>query len=152
LRLDMLQKHPEAFGTDYAESLQEPECCWVERFGKLVNQSDNCMFLADDGGPLAGAATVRRGQGAKQRHWAGIGGVYVRPPYRGRGLADQLIHAIVDWSRQRDIAVLRIAAVTVNLPAIRCYARCGFQVCGVSPDEIRVGAASYDELLMWRRV
>ena len=45
-----------------------------------------------------------------------------------------------------------MSKVTGVSEAIRCYRRCGFRVCGVQPEVIRVGDVYHDELLMWRRV
>jgi RimJ/RimL family protein N-acetyltransferase len=38
--------------------------------------------------------------------------------------------------------------ITPNTPAIRCYARCGFEVYGVEPQAIFYDNVFYDELLM----
>jgi RimJ/RimL family protein N-acetyltransferase len=46
--------------------------------------------------------------------------------------------------------VVKLAVVTTNTAAIRCYARLDFKVYGVEPQAICHQATFYDELLMIR--
>ncbi|HEX4053046.1 MAG TPA: GNAT family N-acetyltransferase [Tepidisphaeraceae bacterium] len=151
LRLEALREHPESFGTDYEEDGALPESVWVERVRKAVEDPGGRIVLADAGDELAGMVGVHRNPGAKTRHAASIWGVYVRPQYRGKRMVDQMIEEILNWCRPRGVRIVRLSATPTG-PAARCYQRCGFQVYGVSPEEIRVGEKYYDELLMWRRV
>ncbi len=151
LRLEALRDHPESFGTDYEEDLAQPQAVWVERVRKAVEDPDSRIVVADADGELAGMTGVFRSHGVKNRHAAHIWGVYVQPKYRGRRLVDQMIEEVLNWCRSREVRIVRLSATCVS-PAARCYQRCGFQVYGVSPEEIRIGERYYDELLMWRRV
>jgi len=151
LRLEALKNHPEAFGTDYHESLGEPDSNWIERVRDSVNSDTNCLFLADAEDELAGMLGVFRSRGAKNRHAGTVWGVYVRPAYRGQKLVDRMMHEALEWCTQRGIRIVRLSA-TNSTAAVRCYLRCGFVVYGVSPEEIRVDETYYDEVLMYRRV
>lgn len=151
LRLEALQSHPDAFGSDYHESLNAPESMWQERMQTSLDDVGR-IFLADAGSELAGMTGVVREKGAKVNHSAFIWGVYVRPAYRSQGLGERLIRAAVDWCGQQKLRSVRLTVVTTNLSAIRCYQRCGFAETGVQPEVIRVGDVYHDELLMWRRI
>jgi ribosomal protein S18 acetylase RimI-like enzyme len=152
LRLEALRDHPEAFGSDYEESLREPESYWQERVGRAIESDGQIIFLADAGSELAGMLGVFRSTGAKNKHAAMIWGVYTRPAYRGCGLTEKLMREAIAWAAKQNVRILRLAVGTFNAPAIHCYQRCGFIVYGVSPEEIRVGDVYHDEILMFRRV
>ena len=151
-RLEALREHPEAYGTDFGEDLRQPESVWIDRVKNAINSPEGCIVLADAGEELAGMAGVYRHNRVKIRHEATIWGVYVRPKYRGKKLTERMIAETLNWCRSNEVRIARLTVVTCNGPAIRCYLRCGFSICGVSPEEIRVGDRYYDEMLMWRRV
>jgi len=152
LRLEALREHPEAFGTDYAEELRQPESVWIDRIKNGIDNPQGCTVLAESGGELAGMAGTFRDNRAKVRHSAVIWGVYVRPKHRGKKVSERMIAELLNWCRSNDLRIVRLTAVTCNGAAIRCYLRCGFVICGISPEEIRIGDKFYDEMLMWRRV
>ena len=153
LRLEALRSHPEAFGADYAEQANEPDAAWEGRIrSSLDGDASRIVVAADAAGGLAGMAGAFRDEGAKTRHSATLVGVYVAPRWRGRRLADAMVREIVAWCAASGVRILRLAVATGNVAAVRCYHRCGFHVCGVQPEVIRVGDTYHDELLMWRRV
>jgi len=152
LRLEALRSHPEAFGSDYAEQANEPESEWMNRIRSSVEGNTARLFLADATDDLAGMTGVYRDSGVKCHHSATIVSVYVRPQWRGRRLGDAMIHEALAWCAAVQVRIARLAVHPGNGPAIRCYLRCGFQVCGIQPEVIRIGDAYHDELQMWRRV
>jgi RimJ/RimL family protein N-acetyltransferase len=152
LRLEALREHPEAFGTDYAEELRQPESVWIDRIKNAIDKPQGCTVVAESDGELAGMAGTHRDNRAKVHHSADIWGVYVRPKYRGKKVSERMIAELLNWCRSKDVRIVRLTVVTSNGPAIRCYLRCGFSVYGISPEEIRIGDKFYDEMLMWRRV
>jgi L-amino acid N-acyltransferase YncA len=79
-----------------------------------------------------------------------VWGVYVRAAWRGRRVADRLIEACIEWARPHGVRVAKLAVITSNAAAIRCYLRCGFSVYGVEPQVIHVDGVYHDELLMVR--
>jgi len=150
LRLQALANHPEAFGSDYETSLHLPMTDWEERLRALGDES--MIFFAVHESGFAGMCGIFRGNSKKTRHSATIVGVYVRPAWRGYQIADLLIEACIDWARDHDIVIVKLAVNTTNTAAIRCYARCGFSVYGVDPQVIEVDGMMYDELQMVRKV
>ena len=82
-----------------------------------------------------------------------FGGVYVNPQWRGLGVAEALIDACIGWGKTQGVVTVKLAVVTTNTPAIRCYTRCcGFCAYGVEPQAIYYDGVYYDELLLVRSV
>ena len=152
LRLQGLQAHPEAFGTDYATSAARPIEYWRERMHSGAGGEQGITYVADAAGELIGMTALVRNDLAKTRHSGSIFGVYTRPDWRGIGVADALLEACVAYARELGLRLVRLGVVTTNAGAIRLYQRCGFKVYGVEPDAIQHDGVYYDELLMARRI
>lgn len=150
LRLEALKNHPEAFSSDYESNLSKPMSYWEERLRAQRTDTTVRMYIAESEGSLIGMCGIVRENSPKVKHSALIISVYVQPEWRGLRIGDGLITACVDWARTEQIRVVKLAVVTTNAPAIRCYARCGFQVYGIEPMAIFTGDVFYDELLMSR--
>ncbi len=150
LRLEALRDHPEAFSADYVENLERPMEFWTERLRH--DDDEAAIFGVDTGSTLGGMAGIRRLEGPKVRHTAMIWGVFVRPAWRGQGIADALLGACIGWATRHVLHSVRLSVVVTNIGAIRCYARNGFTVYGVEPALICVGDTYYDELLMARTI
>jgi RimJ/RimL family protein N-acetyltransferase len=149
LRLEALRNHPEAFSADYEANLAKPMTFWTER---LLNSPDNTVmiYFAVRDQPLIGMCGITRTNSPKLQHSATIVGMYVRPDWRGLRIAERLVTACVDWARTQAVKIVKLAVVTTNTRAIRCYARCGFQVYGIEPKALFYDGVFYDELLMAR--
>lgn len=152
LRLEALQAHPEAYGSDYNEQANDPDSVWMGRIRASLQGKASRIFLAEDGGQFVGLLAAYRDMGAKVCHSAKLVSVYVRQNYRGRRLAERMIDQVLAWCASVNVRILHLTVVTSNTPAIRCYQRCGFAVYGIQPEVIRIGTQYHDELLMWRRV
>ena len=150
LRLEALQAHPEAYSSDYADQAGDPDSVWSGRIQSSLEGKWSRIFLAEDSGELAALLAAYRDKGAKVCHSAMLVNVYVRPKWRGQGLADRMVQEAISWARSVGVRIVRLTVITSNTRAIRCYTRCGFRVCGIQPQVIRVGTQYHDELLMWR--
>lgn len=153
MRLEGLLAHPEAFGSDYAESATRPPSHWLERVSiPHGRERNNLWFAVGPDGALAGMLGVYTESMAKLRHVGTVVSVYTRPAWRRRGVADALLGRAIDWARAAGFRRLRLAVAATNVAAIRTYARAGFSVYGVEPEVISTGGVYYDELLMGRAV
>jgi RimJ/RimL family protein N-acetyltransferase len=150
LRLQSLRDHPEAFATDYDETLARPIEEWQERMRRAG--PDRISYVAEARGLLIGMTALRREDQTKLRHSATLVSVYVRPDWRGQGVADALIEACVDWARILGVRIVKLGVAATNVAAIRRYIRLGFSVYGVEPEMIFANGRYYDELLMARRL
>jgi RimJ/RimL family protein N-acetyltransferase len=145
-----LRNHPEAFSSDYATNLAKPMAFWTERL--KFNNPDSAVMICFAGHDqqLIGMCGITRANSPKIQHSAYIVGMYVRPDWRGLSIAEALINACLDWGRTKEIKIVKLGVAATNTPAIRCYARCGFQVYGTEPQALCLDGVFYDELLMAR--
>jgi ribosomal protein S18 acetylase RimI-like enzyme len=149
LRLQALQNHPDAFGSDYAREFNQPVSYWTDR---LNNQSSSVIYVAATNSNLVGMIGIYHSGLVKLQHNATIWGVYVCPEWRSLGIAGQLVESCLEWARAGRLKLVKLAVVTTNVVAIRSYARCGFRVYGVDPQVLQYEGVFYDELLMTREV
>src|SRR5689334_14440405 len=91
LRLQSLRDHPEAFAADYNRTLALSIEEWRERMRRAG--PTGISYVAEARGELIGMTALRREDEAKLRHSATLVSVYVRPDWRGHGVADALIEA-----------------------------------------------------------
>jgi RimJ/RimL family protein N-acetyltransferase len=148
LRLEALKGHPTAFSADYEINAARPVSYWEKRLHKLGE--GGMIYFATDQDGLVGTCGIHRGESSKTRHSALVWGVYVRPAWRGLGIADALIDACLAWGHAHEVTVAKLSVSTNNMAAIRCYTRCGFTVYGVEPSALYYDSVMYDELLMAR--
>jgi RimJ/RimL family protein N-acetyltransferase len=152
LRLESLAAHPEAFAADYVISSAESTRFWSRRVSDYEAQKSGVIYLAATGERLIGMTGLVRGHWPKTRHGGTLWGVYVNHEWRGLGVAEAIIHGCLTWAEEHDLTVVKLAVVTSNTAAIRCYGRCGFSVYGVEPQVIYHNGTYLDELLMARGV
>jgi RimJ/RimL family protein N-acetyltransferase len=150
LRLEALRLHPEAFSADYDHSASQPMTFWTDRL--RASGQGSAIYFASQDDELLGMCGIYRGNSLKTRHTATIWGVYARAAWRGLKLGDELIASCLEWGRDQGVSIVKLAAVTTNAAAIRCYLRCGFTVYGVEPEALRHDGVIYDELLMARKL
>lgn len=91
IRLEGLERHPEAFGASYEDELAHSASQISDR---IANNSIFGGFT--DADALVGVIAIARMKGAKTQHIASIWGMYTRPEARGSGLSRQLMHAALD--------------------------------------------------------
>ena len=57
--------------------------------------------------------------------------IRVHPGYRGRGLGRELIHAVMDWAKERKCTQLKIETQNVNVNACKFYRAMGAKLKGI---------------------
>jgi GNAT superfamily N-acetyltransferase len=144
IRLEGLERHPEAFGSTYeAEAALSPED-FVRRVTEVPT------FAAERDGRLLGLVGLARESGVKRRHRGTLIRMYVRPEARGTGAANALVEAVLDHARAEGLDAVLLAVITEAEPARRLYERHGFKVYGVEPGALRIGDRAYDDELRIR--
>lgn len=147
LRLEALKNHPEAFGASFEMSVQLPMSEVQER---IHNEADDYILGAyTEEVTLAGTMGFKREHGLKLQHKGYIWGVYVSPPYRGRGLASRLLREVLERGRELEgIEQINLSVVTTNQSARRLYEHYGFEVYGIERNALVVQGKGYDEAHM----
>jgi RimJ/RimL family protein N-acetyltransferase len=100
IRLEALEKHPDVYSSNYdKESKYAPEE-WQSR----LNQQGKCFFGTFNGNELIGICGVfLHDYDFPHIHASAgaigvMGSLYIKPAYRGYGLANKLGHACIHWS------------------------------------------------------
>jgi len=143
IRLEGLQRNPEAFSSTFERESAMPLDWFAERIVK------GHVFGAFDGGELLGVAGYWPQEGAKVSHKAGLWGMYIRKAARGSGLGQRLIAAIVDHASGR-VEQLQLGVASDNEAAIRLYRKTGFSEYGREMKALKDGNRYFDEILMVR--
>jgi RimJ/RimL family protein N-acetyltransferase len=146
LRLEALRNHPTAFGQDYVEAAKRNQEYWIKTL--TINEESEALFFAEYNSQLIGMTGIFRGLSIKGRHSATVWGVYVKPEWRGRHIAEALLRSCLAWAKDHHVAIVKLGVVTTNKPAIRVYERCGFSTYGIEPKAIYYDNIFYDECLM----
>lgn len=144
LRLDALDRHPEAFLTSYAEEIERP-FAW---FKTVARGSDrDAAFGAFENGALAGMAGFVAGDRHKERHKGTLVSVYVRPALQGQGAGRALVEAVIGHAAAH-VLILQVVVSTDNTAAGALYRSLGFVQFGTEPKAIEVGGRFLDNDLL----
>ena len=121
IRLAALRDAPEAFGStaEDAERVDEPE--WRRRL------RERAVFLAEVSTELVGLAAGIKGDMPGD---AELISMWVAPTWRGRGVGDRLVEAVLTWARQEHFTAISLWVASGNARAERLYARHGFAPTG----------------------
>lgn len=123
LRLEALEHHPEAYGATHDDWAGRP----LEDFAHRLR--DARVFGVFAGGALAGSMALDVEAG-------GVGvitAVYLREPFRGRGLARAMLRKLEQSARAAGVQRLRLSVAEVNTAARGFYLTNGFHDQGTEP-------------------
>ncbi len=143
-RLEALETEPLAFGA----SAEEHRETTVEAFAARLNapNSQNFVFGAFADGQLVGTVGFARQQNRKGSHKGRIWGVYIKKDHRGKGIARQLLRAVLQRAKaQPGLEQVTLTVGHNQAAAKRLYASAGFQVFGHERHALKVGEAYVDE-------
>jgi ribosomal protein S18 acetylase RimI-like enzyme len=144
LRLESLQNEPLAFG----KAAEEHQATKVEttaiRFRGM--SADNFTLGAFEGDELIGIATFIRETGLKERHKGRIFGVYVTASWRGKGVGNALIAAVLKRAKEDpSLEQILLAVASGQKAAIQLYRKFGFKVYGTEPKALKVTSEYIDQ-------
>ncbi|HEY8360075.1 MAG TPA: GNAT family N-acetyltransferase, partial [Ramlibacter sp.] len=129
LRLRGLQEHPQAFTSSYEEDLQHPQQVTAARLASATH----AFWGAFEGGKLVGMVGLERERRAKNRHKATVIGMYVAGEAGGRGVAGELLQALLAQARGEGLESLVLTVTEGNDKARRLYEAAGFRSFGIEP-------------------
>jgi RimJ/RimL family protein N-acetyltransferase len=141
LRLEALQKNPEAFGSTF-ESESALPLSWFE--GSLGRADIFGAFLD---GALVGMAAYSAQQSPKQAHKGLLWTMYVRAVARNSGLGRKLVATVLDHARGR-VEMVQLGVVVENESARRLYRAMGFVEYGYEKKALKHDGRYYDEVHM----
>lgn len=141
IRLEALQKNPEAFGSTFERENAQP-LSWFEATLGLAD-----IFGAFVDGRLAGMAGYSARENSKQAHKGLLWTMYVRDTARNLGLGRKLVAAVLDHARGR-VEMVQLTVVSENEAAHRLYRAMGFVEYGCEKKALKHDGRYYDEILM----
>jgi ribosomal protein S18 acetylase RimI-like enzyme len=117
MRLNALGEAPESFCSSLSDWEHQSELAWRDR---LTNVPVN--FIATLEGDDAGMVSA-----AMSNNDVELIGMWVAPFARGRGVGDELVRAVIDWSRSQQPTKLILRVLQGNDRAATLYRRHGFE-------------------------
>lgn len=141
IRLEMLEKHPEAFGDSIQDSGQKQ----IEFYRQRLE--DSCVAGAFDDSKVIGTAGYFIQQGYKVCHKAYLWGVYTSEAYRGQGISRSLCQHVLD-SLPNSAELVQTTVVKSNETAYKIYKELGFEEYGIEEKALKIDVHYYDEILM----
>ncbi len=133
LRLEALKDSPLAFVEQYDESLVQPDGYWQARVQRSADGTAMGTFVAEHDGGFVAKATGFVETDITDHVSVHVVGVYTTPAWRGRGAADAVMAAVIDWARQEAEADrIRLFVTDGNDRATGFYRRLGFRDTGTT--------------------
>jgi GNAT superfamily N-acetyltransferase len=126
LRLRALRDSPDAFRDTYAEIVTRPSSYWKE-LTQAVTERGDVMFIAYQEfalGSVYGFADRTASRMAR------LGGMWVDPAWRRRGIGEALLNEVVGWSRNLGHERLRLWSVVGSPGPLALYRKAGFVATG----------------------
>lgn len=142
IRLEALQSSPAAFESSFEEESARD----LASFAAWVSPATlpNVVIGAFLDGQLIGNAGFFVSGAIKSRHKGTLFGVFVRPPFRGQGVARQLVEAVLRHAAEH-VEIIRASVVIENLAARKLYYDLGFRPFGFEAQALKIGGRYYDE-------
>lgn len=100
---------------------------WEDRdkFRQEYFDENTGVWVAEVTGQLAGCVALR----ALALHAGEIKRMYVRPEYRGQGIAEALLSAVENFAKAQGYKELYLDTAADMIAAARLYERCGYERC-----------------------
>lgn len=147
LMLEAYSLHPEAFVSGIADREKLPLSWWE---GQLDDEL-SALFGAFIDAQLVGIIGLAFEPWEDAQHKATLFGLYVPHAFRGRGVGEQLVQAVLSLAEQEpDIKMVELTVSASSTAALALYRRCGFEQSGLEDSAIRVGDDYYDRVHMRR--
>lgn len=108
---------------DDGSATLSPMDAWQERIGPLPHGANQGLFVAEEEGQLVACGAVSVAADGP----ATIESMWTAPSHRGRGIATEMLRAIVRWAEHRGCRRLVLEVLESNRSARAVYARAGFR-------------------------
>ncbi|MEB8127236.1 GNAT family N-acetyltransferase [Staphylococcus succinus] len=146
LRLTSLKTDPNGFASTYDREIKLPMDVFKSR---IASSSEKFTMGAFEHEKLICMATFYSETLEKVQHKGNLVGVYCHVDFRRQGLAQQLIHNIIDIvTQQGKVKTIALSVLSDNYHAIALYEKLGFRRYGIEPKSLFDGNVYYDEDLM----
>lgn len=128
LRLRALQEAPDSFGETFADVAARPSSYWEDLTHSVTEPGRHVMFLAYEGPDVLGSIYGLRER--DQREVGRVGGMWVDPAWRRRGVGRALLQQVFNWASEHGLSRLRLWAPAHSPSALSLYGQAGFRETG----------------------
>ena len=151
IRLESLRLYPASFASSISEEERLTEADFATRFAASPPNAIFGAFRIDGASQvLVGILGFHVHSHEKQRHKAGLSGMYVQSAYRRTGIGAALLGRVIEHARNTpDIEAVHLTVAAGNRAVRALYDAAGFIVYGVEKRALRLDTGQYlDEDLM----
>ena len=128
LRLRVLNDAPDSFAETAAEVAARPLSYWEELTRSVTEPNRHIMFVAFEGDVILG--TTYGLLDPESSNAGRVGGMWVAPSQRRRGVGRALVEAVLVWARERGLKRVSLWAPAAAPAAVALYSRAGFKETG----------------------
>lgn len=97
---------------------------------ELIRSPDSVVIVAEIDGQLVGSAYAQIRKAdlyLKHTHFAYLGFMYVKPAFRGKGINQSILEALINWIKAKGISEIRLDVYDENIVAKNTYLKAGFK-------------------------
>jgi GNAT superfamily N-acetyltransferase len=127
LRLRALQEAPDSFGETFADVAARPLSYWEDLTRSVTESGRHVMFLAYEGNDVVGSTY---GLLDRENEAGRVGGMWVEPAWRRRGVGGALLQEVFSWAREHKLSRLALWAPAHSPAALALYGQAGFRGTG----------------------
>jgi GNAT superfamily N-acetyltransferase len=128
LRLRALEESPASFADTATEVAAQPPEYWDKLTASVTRPDGQVMFVAEDEGqPIGFVFGLFDRDDTTLGH---LGGMWVHPAARRRGVGRALAEAVIAWGRERKLRGLELWVTEGNRGALDLYGALGFTATG----------------------
>lgn len=112
-------------------SLKSTDTCYYDLPTMISDGNTHLIVVEDDGDVIGcGYAQIRHSKEClvHEKH-AYLGFMFVSPDHRGKGLAQQILDCLIEWSRGEGVMHVYLDVYAQNESAIKSYHKAGFKPC-----------------------
>lgn len=128
LRLRALQDAPDSFGETFEDVAARPSSYWEDLTRSVTAPERQVVFVAYEGEDVLGSTYGLRDR--DDGEMGRVGGMWVDPAWRSRGVGRALLHQVFNWAREHGLRRLRLWAPVHSAAALALYGRAGFREVG----------------------
>ena len=129
LRLAAMEDAPDAFGAPLEQIRAEPSGYWERLRASMTGRTGQMAMLARaNAKPVGFIYGVRSKDTGELR----LGGVWVDPQYRKRGVGRQLVEAMVSWAESKGFPSIGLWAPEHRPEVVALYRSLGFETTGTT--------------------
>lgn len=129
----------EALGGQDFRLARGSAAAWEKHLRAHLGKKDRATFVGESEGRMVAflLASLERPPGIfMEREYGEISAVYVREPYRGRGVGSALVEAAFAWFEEKRVSRVRVTTDTKNSLGVEFWKHRGFAPTVVTMDRL----------------